>query len=77
MTEITVECEEDFVVISRGDEVLGTYGYAHLITSSTVDSFCRSCGAAGGLVEPDARSYPCYHCGGETLDSILVLAGVI
>lgn len=50
-------------------------GWAH---DSVIVGTCRNaCGFINYSVEPDACNYHCEECNTETVDSVLVLLGVI
>ena len=44
---------------------------------SVVPGACKTCGWINDSLEPDARDYACEEGCGNTVDSVLVLLGVI
>jgi len=56
-------------------EAIEEEGWAY---DSIVPGACRNaCGFINYSVEPDARNYHCEECDTETVDSVLILLGVI
>jgi hypothetical protein len=48
----------------------------HFIVSSVVPGFCTSCWTPGSNVEPDQNEGWCANCEHESVESILIIAGL-
>lgn len=60
-----------------GDDIMAVTEANGWAWDSVVPGACRRCGFVLDSVEPDARNYSCEEGCGRTVDSVMVLLGVL